>query len=299
MSIAKVMQRRLAVVLLCALMMAGSASYVVWVLANARSGPKRAQAAHIVVAAKDLETGELIHESDVRIAEWYGQPPAGWIAAIRIAVNRGVVSAIYQGEPVTENRLAQAGSGGGLAATIPPGMRACAVRVNDVVGVAGFVVAGMRVDVLITGAPPGQAGNTGSSVRTLLQNIAVLSAGTNIEKDKEGKPQQVQVVNLLVNPRQAEVLSLAGNETRIQLVLRNPSDTGITQPPGSSMADLFGLPRTPATVRTPGARPAPRISAPVMPGPPPTSPVPALQTIEVINGGRHSEARFSSGQEGQ
>lgn len=278
------------------MMMAGTSSYVVWVLANARSGPRHPRAASIVVAARNLETGTLIRGGDLRVAEWYGPPPAGWIAAMQTAVNRAVVSAVYQGEPVTENRLAPAGSGGGLAATIPHGMRACAVRVNDVVGVAGFVVPGMRVDVLITGAPPGEASGTGSAVRTLLQNIEVLSAGTNIEKDKEGKPQQVQVVNLLVNPRDAEVLSLAGNETRIQLVLRNPSDTGITQSPGSSTAELFGGQKTPPPARISKTLPATTISEPL---PAAVPAVPAFETIEVINGAKHTEARFPAPPEKQ
>ena len=119
-------------------------------------------------------------------------------------------------------------------------MRACAVKVDDVVGVAGFVTPGMRVDVLISGNPPGTTSATeGTQVKTLLQNIEVLSAGVNIQKDGEGKPQQVQVVNLLVTPEQAEALSLASAQTRIQLVLRNPLDTDIAKPPGTAVANLF------------------------------------------------------------
>src|SRR3984957_9373732 len=105
-------------------------------------------------------------------------------------------------------------------------MRACAVKVDDVVGVAGFVTPGMKVDVLISGHPPGDANPAaGSRVKTLLQNIEVLSAGTDIQKDGGGKPQQVRVVNLLVTPEQAEDLALASSQTRIQLILRNPLDT--------------------------------------------------------------------------
>src|SRR6185437_14257913 len=100
------------------------------------------------------------------------------------------------------------------------------------------------------GAPP----ESGPRVKTLLQNIEVLSAGANIQKNSDGKPQQVQVVNLLVNPAQAESLSLAGNEAHIQLVLRNPTDTEIGKPPGTAMAQLFDgspapVPRAPAAVR--------------------------------------------------
>src|SRR5215472_13093551 len=101
-------------------------------------------------------------------------------------------------------------------------MSVCAVRVNDVVGVGGFVVPGMRVDVLISGNTPGPRSADGPKVKTLLQNIEVLSAGTNFQKDAEGKPIQVPVVNLLVTLEQAEVLSL--DQTTIQLILRNYTD---------------------------------------------------------------------------
>jgi pilus assembly protein CpaB len=113
------------------------------------------------------------------------------------------------------------------------------VRVNEVVGVAGFAVPGMRVDVLVSGTPPNN-GNQGSITRTILQNIEVLSAGQNYQKDTEGKPVIVQVVNLLVNPEQAETLSLAGNNASIQLVLRNPLDTTMAKTSGTGMTSLFG-----------------------------------------------------------
>jgi pilus assembly protein CpaB len=119
-------------------------------------------------------------------------------------------------------------------------MRAVAVRVNDVVGVAGFVLPGMRVDLLISGTPPGGSNaNLGTQTRTLLQSIEVLSAGQNIQKDSEGKPISVPVVNLLVTPEQAERLSLASNETRIQLILRNPLDTKESTVPGTALAYLY------------------------------------------------------------
>ena len=120
---------------------------------------------------------------------------------------------------------------------IPPGMRAVAVRVNEVVGVAGFVVAGMHVDVLISGnRPERQRAAWVPSRKTLLQNIEVLSAGQDFKKDAEGKPVMVQVVNLLVTPKQAEQLSLAASQTSIQLVLRNPLDHDIAKTPGTALA---------------------------------------------------------------
>jgi pilus assembly protein CpaB len=147
----------------------------------------------------------------------------------------------------------------------------------------------MRVDVLISGNPPGTANtNQGPMVRTLLQNIEVLSAGTDIQRDAEGKPQQVQVVSLLVTPQQAELLSLASNETHIQLVLRNPLDTNLDKPPGTAMAQLF------TDVAPPKAPVAVRKAAPS--GAPPPSHV---YLVEVFNGSKKTEAKFASGEDKQ
>ena len=218
------------------------------------------------------------------MGEVVGEAPPGVVLKIETAVGRGVVSDLYAGEPVVEKRLAPAGSGGGLAATIPAGMRACAVKVNEVVGVAGFVLPGMRVDVIISGNnTPGQVGTEGMKVKTLLQNIEVLSAGTNFQKDNEGKPVQVPVVNLLVTPEQAELLSLASNETKIQLVLRNPLDREFTKTPGTEIAGLFG------------GRPAKRVIARPISTivPKPVPPPPVIYTVQVINGGKSSVQTFS------
>jgi pilus assembly protein CpaB len=171
-------------------------------------------------------------------------------------------------------------------------MRACAVRVNEIVGVAGFVVPGMRVDVLISGTPPG-AQASGPQVKTILQNIEVLSAGQNYQKDNEGKPVAVTVVNLLVNPEQAELLSLASNETRIQLVLRNPLDVQQAQLNGSAMTSLFGGVKAPAApaprVRPVSAKKAAPKAAPTVPA---VIELPPYQ-IEVFNGGKRSDAKFA------
>jgi pilus assembly protein CpaB len=247
----------------------------------------------IVVAARNIDLGAVITALDLKTADWVGPLPAGVAVKPDGLVGRGVVSALYEGEPIMESRLAAPGSGGGLAATIPPGMRACAVRVNEVVGVAGFVLPGMRVDVLIAGMAPGGSTTEGSRVRTLLQNIQVLSAGAQIQKDAEGKPVQAQVVNLLVTPDQAEVLSLAGGDgTRIQLVLRNPLDTEVTKTAGSAMARLFADTNGPAPTRTADR---PRV---VRPKPAPVTDVkplsPGFYLVYVLNGSKRTEAKFTA-----
>jgi len=287
------MNRRVLIIVSCALVLSACASYLVYRAVGSRvTAGKAPPSVELVAAARDLPAGTLIRDSDLKTAAWFGPPPAGAVFHPDALRNRAVASSIYAGELVTENRLAPIGSGGGLAATIPPGMRACAVKVNEVVGVAGFVVPGMRVDVLITGLPPGGNALDGPKVRTLLQNIQVLSAGENFQKDREGKPEQAQVVNLLVTPAQAEILSLASNETHIQLVLRNPMDTQVSGLPGTIMSDLFSGAHAPAPV--PSVRP--KIPPPAMP---PSAPVPAepaahrQYTIEVSNGSVHTQTTFS------
>lgn len=285
------MNRRLLVILTCAFVLAAGASYIVYrVVGTQLSARARPQTVQVVMAAHDLEIGTLIRDTDLKMGEIVGALPKGASVKAEALVGRGVTSNVYAGEPILESRLAPAGSGGGLAATIPSGMRACAVKVNDVVGVAGFVLPGMRVDVLISGNVPGAASAEGPKVRTLLQNIAVLSAGSNIQKDNEGKPVQVQVVNLLVTPQQAEVLSLASNETRIQLVLRNPLDTDLAKPPGSAMANLFadGSAPKPAPHIVPRRIPVAKIEKVAEP---------RLYLVEVLNGGTRKEEKFSSPEE--
>jgi pilus assembly protein CpaB len=274
---------------MCAFVLAAGASYIVYrVMGTQLNARARPQTTKVVVAARDLEIGTLIRDTDLKMGEVVGVAPKGVNTKLEAVVGRGVTSTLYAGEPVYDARLAPVGSGGGLAATIPEGMRACAVKVNDVVGVAGFVLPGMRVDVLISGNVPGAPSAEGPKVRTLLQNIAVLSAGSNIQKDNEGKPVQVQVVNLLVTPKQAELLSLASNETRIQLVLRNPLDTELATPPGSAMAKLFADPNAP--------KPEPQhvVSRRT---PPPVAAKPAeprIYLIEVMNGATRKQEKFDS-----
>jgi pilus assembly protein CpaB len=256
----------------------------------AKSAPPRPHTNPIIVAAHNLEVGAVIREADLTTGAWLGSLPKGAIVSKQDAVGRGVVSTVYQGEPVWDSRLAPLGAGGGLAATIRPGMRACAVRVNEVVGVGGFVAPGMRVDVIISGTMPGSS-VSGPKVKTLLQNVEVLSAGTNLQRDNEGKPVQVPVVNLLVTPDQAELLSLASSEARIQLVLRNPLDKAVAKTPGIALASLFSDENTP-----PPPKPKPVVvrKAPSPHVDPPPPPAPHSYLVEVINGSKRSEEKFAA-----
>src|ERR1700720_3151390 len=257
------MNQRLFSVLIFAFVVSAGASLLLYRLIASRVTANAKQpTTQVIVAARTMELGTLIRDYDLKLGDWPGTLPKGSVLRKEDVVGRGVMASIYEGEPVLENRLAPKGAGAGLAATIPAGMRAVAVRVNEVVGVAGFVVPGMRVDILISGTPPGVT--TGTVSKTLLQNIEVLSAGQNFQKDAEGKPVQVAVVNLLVTPEQAEILSLASNETRIQLVLRNPLDNETARTPGAGMTILFSGGAAPkivkAVVRKPVAPPPPAVA---------------------------------------
>lgn len=261
------MNKRFLAVVAFALVVALGASYLVFrQLEKGIRSAASAKAPKVLVAAHDLPIGTLLKSDDLKLVEWSGTPPVYAVVKSEEAVGRGVIANIYAGEPLHAMRLAPTGAGGGLAATIPLGKRAVAVRVNDIVGVAGFVSPGMRVDLLASGTPPNANASLGTQTQTVLQNIEVLSAGQNIQKDAEGKPVAVQVVNLLVTPEQAEKLSLASTDTKIQLVLRNPLDTETTKPPGTTLANILqGGAQTTAQPKAVEMRAAPKRTASTAP----------------------------------
>jgi pilus assembly protein CpaB len=285
------MNRRLIAVFAFALFAASITSFLAYrlIISHVQAPVHPVASNKLVVAAHDLQVGQLLHDSDLREVSWNGAIPEQAIKTVQEASGRGVIATIYANEPILERRLAPKGAGAGLAATIPVGMRALALRVNDVVGLAGFVLPGMRVDVLIAGSGPGVDARAGTLCRTVLQNIEVLSAGQKIDKSADGKPETVQVVNLLVNPDQAEILNLASSETKVQLVLRNPLDTTEQVTHGTSIASLFGQ-----EIKPVAGAPEPR--------PVPLRPIvirrePDTTTIEVFSGTKRSEQKFESPQE--
>jgi pilus assembly protein CpaB len=226
-----------------------------------RGGPQRA----VVVASKPLPVGTSITRDTVRLREMPESLfPAGAFSRVEDVIDRPVISPIEPDEPVVEARLAAKGSGIGLAPLIPPGMRALSVRVNDVVGVAGFILPGMRVDVLVTGHGAMQAETV---TRTVLQNVAVLSAGQTIQTDGKSQSIQVPVVTLLVTPHDAEALTLANTDGHVQLVLRNSADPKPVATTGSRQRDLYG-----------GVAPVEKI-AEVAPAPQPEKPRPAAAPV--------------------
>src|SRR6266567_603540 len=277
------MNRKLLTILFCAFLVAAGCSFLVYrIVGRSVAVAHKSATTRVVGAAADLKLGTILTAANLATVDIAGPLPKGAILKPEDVVGRGVVSDLYQGEPILESRLAPKGSGGGLAATIKQGMRACAVKVDEVVGVSGFVTPGMRVDVVISGDPPGPPDpKQGTKVKTLLQNIVVLSAGTDIQKEADGKPQQVHVVNLLVSPEQAEILSLASSHTQIQLVLRNPLDTQVAEVTGSAMGNLFADANAASAKRLPAA--FNRIA----------HKAPQTVSVEVFNGTQRTEQKFA------
>jgi pilus assembly protein CpaB len=231
------MDQRFVAVLVFAFIVATGAIFTLYRLTSDRQ-PVLAPAptVKLVLASRDLELGTIIRDGDLVLTDWPSEVrvPAGASSHAQDFVGRGVITKIYAHEPILEGRLAPKGAGGGFAATIPQGMRAVAVPVNEVVRLAGFAVPGMRVDVLISGTPPNGTGGLGTLTKTLLQNIEVLSAGQDFKKDAQGKPVAVEVVNLLVTPEQAQQLVQVSLQSTISLVLRNPLDRDVTKTPGGA-----------------------------------------------------------------
>jgi pilus assembly protein CpaB len=294
------MNKRFLSVLVFALAVSAAASFLIYRLVGAKlsaAAPPPAQG-QVVVAARELQVGTLLKEADILLGPWNGPVPKGALTRVEDALNRGVVSPLFEGELLLEGRLAPKGAGAGLAATIPVGMRAVAIRVNEVIGVAGFVVPGMRVDVIISGMPPGGNATMGTVTKTVLQNIQVLSAGQKIEKTAEGAPEVVNVVNLLVTPVQAETMSLASSQTSVQLVLRNPLDTVDAKTTGTATANLFsGVAFRPTNPPPAAVAYRPRPVPPVAPQPVVVEKAAAPIRIEIFHGSKKIDAEFKSVEE--
>ena len=181
----------------------------------------------VVVAAANLQLGTALSKDDLKIVQFpQGAAPEGTFSQPAELLGRGLIVPVVKNEPILAAKLASKEAGAGLPPVIPEGMRAVSVRVNEVVGVAGYVLPGQpgrrRRD-----REPDREARSDTTSKVVLSNVQVLTAGTRIEQDQdENKPMQVTVVTLLVNPEQAERLALASTEGKIQLALRNPLAPG-------------------------------------------------------------------------
>jgi pilus assembly protein CpaB len=280
-------QTRTLIVLGVAVLAAFAASYGVY-LAISRIPVREVEVAtkHTVVANANLQMGTLLTKDNVKLVAWpVATPLAGGFDAIDAVVDRGLIANVVENEPIVETKVAPKEAGGGLPPSIPPGMRAMSVRVNEVIGVAGFVVPGTRVDVMVIVKQ-----RDDGLARVVVSNVQVLTAGTRYDQEnaRDGKPIPSTVVTLLVSPEDAEKIALAQLEGQLMLSLRNPMDIAPTESRGVRTAALLGTPPPAA----PRAAPARRVAAAAIepaPPPPPPPPAPRIYTVEAIRAAKRTD----------
>jgi len=279
------MRSRIFAVLAVAVLAGGALAYGTYNMVNNQAPPAAAATATqpVVVAAANLQLGAELKEGDLLVIGFpKGKAPEGTFALPSEIVGRGLIVPVVKNEPILAAKLASKEAGSGLPPVIPEGMRAVSVRVDEVVGVAGYVLPGNRVDVLATANPSDRRADV--TTKDILSNVQVLTAGTRMEQDVENtKPVQVTVVTLLVFPEQSERLALASTEGKIQLALRNPLDQGAPETPGIKTAGLMGNVKAPVERSTTGrSRP---VALPVTTGLSNSSAVP---TVEIIRGDKRA-----------
>lgn len=273
------MRSRIFAVLAIAVLAGGGLAYGTYNMMNNQPVKTAVMATQpVVVAAADLTLGSELKKEDLTIVNFpKGQAPEGAFARPQDVMGRGVIMPIVKNEPILPAKLASKEAGAGLPPIIPEGMRAVSVRVNEVIGVAGYVLPGTHVDVLTTQNPGSQPADVTSKV--ILSNVQVLTAGTRLEQDQENKkPVQVTVVTLAVFPDQAERLALASTEGKIQLALRNPLDQSAPTTPGVKPATLLGAVKAPAPQRVASAKKA-TTPGPVTQEAPIAAPAPSVEMI--------------------
>ena len=277
-------QHRTLIVVFVAVVTAAVASFGMY-RAIQKLGVREVEVAHtqVVVAASTITMGTRLTEQHLRVVDWPSRNQVqGAFADPKKLIDRGVIVPIAENEPITENKVASLEAGAGLSPVIPEGMRAISVKVNEVIGVAGFVVPGSLVDVLVTVTANTATANE-PMTRTVVSKVMVLTAGTRYdqEKSKDGEPIPTSVVTLAVVPDDAERIALAGNEGKITLALRNPLDVDATSTRGIKLAGLM---------RGTGPEPIvdPVKNRVVARRPSPTPPPPPVYTVEAIRAAKRS-----------
>jgi pilus assembly protein CpaB len=264
-----------------ALVLGALFSSAVYRTLQARTAAAGPPGVDVAVAANDVQVGAKLQDRDVKIVKLPPDDlPSGVFRSKAKVVGRGVILPITKGEFILPNKLAAENAGAGLPALIPPGMRAVSVRVNEVVSVAGFVVPGTRVDVLLTGNP---VGGSDARTTTVLSNIEVLAAGQRLERNSAGDTSMAPVITLLVSPEDAQKLTLASSQGRIQLSLRNPLDTNLEKLPATGETGLYGITAAPA----PKPTKAPKVKHQEL-----TKPAPTTTDIVVYKGNKKEDVKF-------
>ncbi len=245
-----------------------------------RLGAARAARAitQVVAASGDLPSGITLAAKDLTTTEWPSSVPLpGSYSKVEDVIGHPLLYPHGAKEPILKRDIGVEGSGIGLAGKIPEGMRATAIRSNEIVGVAGFLYPGSRVDVLVTLTLPG---TNQPLTQTVLQNVEVLTAGQTTEPDPQGKPQTVNVVTLLLSPEDSQKLQLASQQGSIQFVMRSGVDTKSVELRPTRLDQLATAEKPPAP---PSTRKAPKRAEPARP---------PVYVLEVIEGTKRTEEKF-------
>ena len=270
-----------------------------------RGGGGAVALAKLAVAATDLPLAAKLKPEDIKVIDWPAEHvPPGAVNDPKDLVGRVLISRVLAQQPLLPGMLAAKNAGSGLAALIPSNMRAIAVRVDDVVGVAGFIHADDRVDVLVTLRPAHGGGE--STTKVFLQNVKVLAVGQEIEVGDKARlhATPATVATLLVSPQDAERLVLAQTEGRIMLTLRSWTDSLPVETNGASPSELVGPPMAQKDAAGPagGAHPVVAVRrgrGGKDKGPPPTTlsaeAPPQKDVVEILRGDRFEQRNFNRG----
>jgi pilus assembly protein CpaB len=272
--------RRIVLAVVVALLFSLAATWLVYRGIKAQRAAQP-QTQKVVAAIKALEAGTSLSAENLTLVDWpINIPIVGAFGKVEDVAGKTLIYPVTENQPVYARYLAAAGSGVGLTAKIPEGMRATSVRSNEVTGVAGFLYPGSRVDVLVTY----KGENTpNTATHTILQDVEVLTAGQRIEPDPQGKPETVNVVTLLLSPQDSEKVVLAAQQGSIQFVLRNGADkTKVSTVPVSMSELMTGVQRKEVE---PG-KPKVYVRVPARPKPP------NFYEVEVITGDKRTTEKF-------
>jgi pilus assembly protein CpaB len=277
------MRNRVGVILVLALVSGLLAAYLAFRFLRQPAVPGVIQASEaptvqVVVANRDMNFGELITQQDIRMIDWPASVvPEGFASTPEEVVGRGLLMPLRLNEPFLSSKVASPEAGAGVPLGIDEGMRAMAVRVNDVIGVAGFVQPHQRVDVLVTLGEGAQVGEPITQV--VLQDIQVLGIGQMTTTNDENQAVLVPVVTLLVDPDDAERLTHAEDRGKIRLALRNTLDRDTVETQGVRTRELITTRRvtTPAGARRVVPREPTGVSVEVYRGP--------AKSVEPVEGG--------------
>lgn len=297
------MKSKRALIMIATALLAGLAA--VW-LAYRWIGHLAENTTMVVVAARDVDPGTVLTDTSLQTTAWPSvSVPVGALKDVKKAVGRVAATVIVTGEPILEGKLAQEGASGGLSAVLAPGKRAISIHANEIVGVAGYVHPGSRVDLLVNVRSTQDRDKPISKI--VLANLLVLATAQDDKRDQT-KPKVVNTVTLEVDPHQAEKIDLARSIGTLSMVLRNPLDTSTVQTVGATREDILGPMEqepVPMAVVAPSASKSEAATAPAKPKPrvasakaaPSTSKSlapaqPPGESVEIIRGVQKANSNF-------